>query len=103
MTLTEEAARAGTVTALDVERASVEVERQSQQLTSAELEVKLVARALASQTGVVADTTGRRARATICTGEPPLERFVADVASTPAVRAALRSVRRPNAARRRNI
>jgi len=55
LAVTEEAARAGTVTGLDVQRASVEVERQNQQLIAAELEVRLVTRALASQTGVVAD------------------------------------------------
>lgn len=86
--LTEEAARAGTVTGLDVQRASVEVERQSQQLTSAELEVKLVARALGSQTGVVADTSSAAALTDDLRPEPPLERFVASAPSTPALRAA---------------
>jgi outer membrane protein TolC len=88
LALNEEAARAGTVTALDVQRASVEVERQSQQLTSAELEVKLVARALVSQTGVVADTASGARLADDLHPEPPLERFGAAVADTPAVRAA---------------
>ena len=86
--LTEEASRAGTVTALDVQRASVEVERQSQQLTSAELDVKLVARALASQTGVVADTSSGPPLADDLHREPALERFAAGVSTTPAVRAA---------------
>ena len=86
--LTEEAARAGTVTGLDVQRASVEVERQSQQLTSAELEVMLVARALASQTGVVADVAAAPALADDLHHEPPLASFAATAPSTPAVRAA---------------
>jgi outer membrane protein TolC len=88
LALTEEAARAGTVTSLDVQRASVEVERQSQQLTSAELEVRLVARALASQTGVVADVAGALALADDLHHEPPLAGFAATAPSTPAVRAA---------------
>ena len=87
--LTEAAAQAGTVTALDVQRASVEVERQSQQLTSAELEVSLVTRALASQTGVVADTTGAAPLVDDLHREPALERFIATAPSTPSVRAAV--------------
>ena len=86
--LTEQASSAGTVTSLDVERAGAEVERQRQQLTSAELEVKLVAQALASQTGVVADTTVAVALSDDLHREPALEHFVAAAASTPTVRAA---------------
>jgi outer membrane protein TolC len=88
LALTEEASRAGTVTSLDVQRASVEVERQSQQLTSAELEVRLVARALASQTGVVADVAAAPALADDLHPEPPLAAFAATAPSTPAMRAA---------------
>jgi outer membrane protein TolC len=88
LALTEEAARAGTVTGLDVQRASVEVERQSQQLTSAELEVRLVARALASQTGVLADLAAAPALADDLHHEAPLAGFAATASSTPAVRAA---------------
>jgi outer membrane protein TolC len=86
--LTEDAARAGTVTALDVQRATVEVERQSQQLTSAELEVKVVARALASQTGVVADTAAGAPLTDDLRAEPGVDQFQATAPSTPAVRAA---------------
>jgi outer membrane protein TolC len=86
--LTEDAARAGTVTGLDVQRASVEVERQSQQLTSAELDVKLVARTLASQTGVVADTTGAPPLNDDLHAEPPMARFATSAPSTPTVQAA---------------
>jgi len=89
LTMTEAAARAGTVTALDVQRASVEVERQSQQLTSAELERNLVARALASRTGVAADTAGEAPLSDDLHREAPLERFASTAASTPAVQAAV--------------
>jgi outer membrane protein TolC len=87
--LTEQAASAGTVTTLDVERASAEVERQRQQLTNAELAAKLVARALTSQTGVVAETNGAPPLSDDLHREPPLERFLAQAESTPAVRAAI--------------
>ena len=86
--MTEDAASAGTVTGLDAQRASVEVERQSQQLTAAELEVKVVAHALASRTGVVADTRSGAALSDDLHAEPPLDRFTASASSTPAVRAA---------------
>ena len=81
--VTEEAARAGTVTSLDVQRATVEVERQSQQLTNAELEVKVVARALASQTGVVADTAGGAPLNDDLHAEPGLDEFEATAGDTP--------------------
>ncbi|HVY38552.1 MAG TPA: TolC family protein [Polyangia bacterium] len=87
--VTEEAARAGTVTSLDVQRATVEVERQSQQLINAELEVKVVARALASQTGVAADTSGTAALADDLHVEPGVDEFQATAPQTPAVRAAV--------------
>ena len=86
--MTEEAARAGTVTGLDAQRASVEVERQSQQLTSAELEVKVVAHQLASRTGVAPDISSSAALSDDLHPEQPLDRFVASAPSTPAVRAA---------------
>ena len=86
--VTEEAARAGTVTSLDVQRATVEVERQSQQLTNAELEVKVVARTLASQTGVVADTAGGAPLNDDLHAEPGVDEFQATAPATPAVRAA---------------
>lgn len=86
--VTEEAARAGTVTSLDVQRATVEVERQKQQLTSAELQVKVVARALASQTGVVADTTAAASLNDDLHVEAAVDQFQSGVAYTPAVQAA---------------
>lgn len=86
--VTKEAASAGTVTSLDVQRATVEVERQSQQLTNAELEVKVVARNLASQTGVVADTGAGAALADDLHAEPSVDEFQATAPQTPAMRAA---------------
>lgn len=86
--VTEQAARAGTVTSLDVQRATVEVERQSQQLTNAELAVKVVARTLASQTGVVADSAGGAPLTDDLRAEPGVEHFQATAPSTPTVRAA---------------
>ena len=88
LTMTEQTARAGTATALDVERASAEVERQRQQLTSAELGVQLAARALASRTHVVPETGLEPALADDLHAEPPLSDFLADVPRTPAVRSA---------------
>jgi hypothetical protein len=58
LTMTEQTARAGTATVLDVQRASAEVERQRQQLTSAELAVRLVARALAQALTLIPALTG---------------------------------------------
>ena len=86
--LTEKASAAGTVTGLDVQRASAEVERQRQQLTGAELAVKVEARTLGSLTGVVADTLNGAPLADDLHREPALGRFLASAPSTPAVRAA---------------
>jgi len=86
--LTEQANSGGAATSLDVARASAEVERQRQLLTSAELEVKLAARALASQTGVVADISATVSLTDDLHREPALEHFATGLASTPAVRAA---------------
>jgi outer membrane protein TolC len=86
--LSDGALRAGTATTLDVQRASAEVERQSQQVTSAELAVKLAARALESQTAVTPDTGSGPALADDLHPEAPLASFAAASASTPVVRAA---------------
>jgi outer membrane protein TolC len=85
---TEEAERAGTATGFDVQRASAEVERQRQQLTGAELEVKLAARALASRTAVVADISVEPPLADDLHAEPGLAEFLADAPLTPVVKAA---------------
>src|SRR5262252_107615 len=88
LAMTEEAAHAGTVTALDVQRASAEVERQRQQLTGAELAVKLAARALASRTAVAADTTVEPSLADDLHAEPPVSQFLANTPLTPPVKTA---------------
>lgn len=89
LTMTEQTARAGTATALDVERASAEVERQRQQLTSAELAVRLTARALASRTRVVPDIGLEPPLADDLHAEPALSDFLANTGATPAVKAAV--------------
>ena len=88
LAMTEQTAQAGTGTALDVQRASAEVERQRQQLTSAELAVQLAARALASRTLVVPDTGAEPALADDLHAEPPLSDFLASAPFTPAVKSA---------------
>jgi outer membrane protein TolC len=88
LTMTEQTARAGTATALDVQRASAEVERQRQQLTSAELAVRLAARALASRTHVVPDVGAEPPLADDLHVEPPLPDFLANAPLTPAVKSA---------------
>jgi outer membrane protein TolC len=88
LTMTEQTARAGTATALDVQRAAAEVERQRQQLTSADLAVRLAARALASRTHVVPETGAAPQLADDLHGEPPLSEFLANAPLTPAVKAA---------------
>jgi outer membrane protein TolC len=88
LAMTEQTARAGTATALDVQRASAEVERQRQQLTSAELSVRLAARALASRTHVVPDTSAEPPLADDLHAEPPLADFLASAPLTPAVKSA---------------
>jgi outer membrane protein TolC len=88
LAMTEQTARAGTATSLDVARASAEVERQRQRLTSAELDVKLTARALASRTAVSAETTEEPPLEDDLHAEAALSEFLADTTLTPAVRAA---------------
>jgi outer membrane protein TolC len=88
LTMTEQTARAGTATALDVQRASAEVERQRQQLTSAELAARLAARALASRTQVVPDTGAEPPLADDLHAEAPLSEFLASAPLTPAVKSA---------------
>lgn len=86
--LTEDAKTAGTNTALDVDRARAEVERQRQLLTAAELEAKLSARALSSRTGLVADVSAGPPLADDLQAEPALDSFLTRTSQTPEVRAA---------------
>lgn len=101
--LTEEAARAGSAAALDVSRARAEVEQRSQQLISAELEVKVTAQALTSRTGIRPATESAPELADDLRSEPPIERFLAGVPATPAVLAAAtyRSAAESNASAQR--
>jgi outer membrane protein TolC len=66
---------AGTAPLLDVDRARAEVERNVQQLTAAELQVSLVARALESSSGITPELQGAVPLADDLHEEPPLERF----------------------------
>src|SRR5262249_35537203 len=85
----EESLRAGTATTLDVERARAEVERQSQQLSLADLAAKLAARTLESQTGLPADLGSAPVLTDNLHAERPLAEFAAAGGSVPAVRAAV--------------
>jgi outer membrane protein TolC len=84
--ISRQALQAGTATTLDVERASAEVERQTQQVTGAELQVQLAARALESQTGVTAEVGSGPALNDDLHPERPLAELAG--ATTPAMRAA---------------
>ncbi|WP_235969393.1 TolC family protein [Anaeromyxobacter diazotrophicus] len=66
---------AGSVPLLDVDRAGGEVERDVQQVAAAELQVALVARALASASGVTPELDREVTLADDLHEEPPLERF----------------------------
>jgi outer membrane protein TolC len=79
---------AGTATTLDVARASAEVERQSRELTGAELQAKVAARTLTSDSGVEADTASGVPLDDDLHTEAPLRRFLAATETTPEVRAA---------------
>ncbi len=89
--IAEERYRAGTVALLDVDRARAEVERNVQQLASAELQVSLVARALQSLTGISPELDGEVPLADDLHEEPPLERFQAPDGEIPALEAAIQS------------
>jgi outer membrane protein TolC len=91
--LTEEQSTAGTVSSLDVDRAKAEVERQVQQLASAELALSLSARTLRSLSGLepALDGVGATAMAALqddLRPEPALESFVPADSRLPAVAAA---------------
>jgi len=83
----------GTVALLDVDRARAEVERNVQQLASAELQVALVARALQSASGVEPEVDGQVPLADDLHEEPPLERFQPPDDHIPALAAAIQTRR----------
>lgn len=89
--LTESMAEAGSASALDLSRGRAEVEQRRQQLTSAELDVKLATQAIVSRTGVRPETDRAVDLDDDLHDEPPLDRFMAGVATTPAVLAATRA------------
>ncbi|WP_224362311.1 TolC family protein [Hyalangium versicolor] len=75
--LSEERFSAGSAPALEVDRAKAEVERQTQQLTSAQLQEALAVRSLQSATGLTPELTGSPAPlGDDLHEEPPLESFV---------------------------
>lgn len=81
--------RAGSTPSLDADRARAEVERDVQQLASAELQVTLVARALRSLSGIEPDVEGEAPLADDLREEPPLERFQPPDEKLPPVAAAI--------------
>lgn len=83
--------RAGSTPLLDVDRARAEVERNVQQLASADLGVSLVARALESLSGISPEIERAVPLADDLHEEPPLERFQAPDDEIPALAAAIKS------------
>ncbi len=83
--------RAGTTPLLDVDRARAEVERNVQQLASADLGVSLVGRALESLSGISPEIERAVPLADDLHEEPPLERFQAPDDEIPALAAAIKS------------
>jgi outer membrane protein TolC len=81
--------RAGSTPLLDVDRARAEVERNVQQLASAELQVALVARSLQSLSGVSPELERDAPLADDLHEEPPLEQFQAPDEAIPALAAAI--------------
>ncbi|GEJ56721.1 TolC family protein [Anaeromyxobacter diazotrophicus] len=88
LTLTEHQRASGAVAGLDVDRARAEVERQVQQLASAELGLRLDARALTSRTGLAPDLAAAPALEDDLHEEAPLEAFVPPDTELPALAAA---------------
>jgi outer membrane protein TolC len=81
--------QAGSTGLLDSDRARAEVERNVQQLASAELQVSLGARALQSLTGMSPELEGTGPLAADLHEEPPLERFQPRDEELPALSAAI--------------
>ncbi|WP_242343005.1 TolC family protein [Anaeromyxobacter terrae] len=89
--IADERHQAGTSGLLDVDRARAEVERNVQQLASAELQVSLAARSLQSLTGLTPELDADRALVDDLHEEPPLERFQVPDEAIPALAAAMQS------------
>jgi outer membrane protein TolC len=82
---------AGAVGPLDVDRAQGEVERNVQQVASAELEVAVVARALESATGITPDLAGAAPLGDDLHEEPPLGQFQPADDRIPGIAAAMQT------------
>lgn len=80
--------QAGAGPILDVDRATAEVEAQTQQLSSAQLQVALAARALESASGLAPDAVAAGPLADDLHAEPPLASFESQAERHPAVAAA---------------
>jgi outer membrane protein TolC len=92
LAVTEERLRAGSAARLDVDRARADVERQVQQLASAELQRELASRSLASRSGVVPAVdhgAGAPPLADDLHEEPPLETFQSPDPELPSLAAAI--------------
>lgn len=87
--IAEERNRAGSAALLDVDRARAEVERNVQQVATAELQASLVARSLQSLTGIPPALDGATALADDLHEEPPLERFQSPDQDLPELAAAI--------------
>ncbi|ABC82008.1 TolC family protein [Anaeromyxobacter dehalogenans] len=82
---------AGSTALLDVDRARAEVERNVQQLATAELQVSLAARALRSLSGLEPELEGEVALGDDLHEEPPIESFQAKDDEVPAIASAMRA------------
>lgn len=81
--------RAGTGPPIEVDRARAEVERDTQQISATELQIALVARALASASGLEPALGSELALDDDLHEEPPLERFEVADDQLPALHAAI--------------
>jgi len=86
--ITEVRFEAGATASLDVDRARTDVETQVQQVTSAELQVALAARALQSATGLTPDLSSVAPLQDDLHPEAELPSFEADLAELPSVASA---------------
>ncbi|ACG72865.1 outer membrane efflux protein [Anaeromyxobacter sp. K] len=82
---------AGSTALLDVDRARAEVERNVQQVATAELQVSLAARALRSLSGMEPELEGEVALGDDLHEEAPIESFQARDEDVPAIAAAVRA------------
>ncbi len=88
LSLTEHQRQVGSAAGLDVDRARAEVERQVQQLTAADLALRLDARALASRSGLAPEADTAPPLRDDLREEPPLETFMPPGEEHPALAAA---------------